>query len=203
MIADQIAHKRKTQSIVILPDHGAYKNRRDLTGTRHGRLVLQRRLGVDRYRNPIWECLCDCGTLLAVRLCNLRKGCTISCGCANKETQSQRLLIHGLTKTCEKEMGAYASAKRRCNSDAPEFVRCYKDRGIEFRFQSFEEFFAELGPKPGPRYSVDRIDNDGHYEPGNVRWATPKQQAANRRPRPRDWRGRFNSERLDPRKETR
>lgn len=65
----------------------------------------------------------------------------------------------------------------------------YGGRGIAFCFESFEQFFAELGPKPGPGYSVDRIDNEGHYEPGNVRWATRSEQRANQRPRRRKGQG--------------
>ena len=81
------------------------------------------------------------------------------------------------------EHNSFRGAKDRCtNPNGPEWEH-YGGRGIEFRFSSFEEFFAEVGPKPEPKraYSIDRIDKDGHYEPGNVRWATRKQQNANKR----------------------
>ncbi len=74
---------------------------------------------------------------------------------------------------------SYARAKRRCKEGAHHH-RAYAN--VEFRFKNFEEFFAELGPRPDG-CSVDRIDPLGHYEPGNVRWATVLQQAANRLPR--------------------
>jgi hypothetical protein len=70
-------------------------------------------------------------------------------------------------------------AKRRCKN-GKDFAN-YGGRGIEFRFTGFEQFYAELGPRPSPEHSLDRIDNDGHYEPGNVRWATQSQQQKNKR----------------------
>lgn len=76
---------------------------------------------------------------------------------------------------------AYWNAKTRCEDSANKSYKHYGGRGIEFRFTSIEQFIAELGAKPTPQHSVDRINNNGHYEPGNVRWATWKQQLANRR----------------------
>jgi|GEM_PF-1534704 len=75
------------------------------------------------------------------------------------------------------EHRAYSGAKARC---AKKELKRYGGRGIEFRFTSFEQFFAELGLRPSPKHSLDRIDNDGHYEPGNVRWATREEQARNK-----------------------
>jgi hypothetical protein len=82
---------------------------------------------------------------------------------------------------------AYRNAKHRCENRANVRYKHYGGRGIEFRFKSFDEFFTELGPRPTPKHSVDRFpNNDGHYEPGNVRWATPKEQRANQR-RIKEW----------------
>jgi len=85
---------------------------------------------------------------------------------------------HGMSHT--REWDSYCNAKRRCTNPNHEFWEDYGGRGIEFRFANFEEFFAELGPKP-EGLTLDRINNDGHYEKGNVRWATREQQRGNRR----------------------
>lgn len=91
----------------------------------------------------------------------------------------------GATKTTKSgksaEYQAYINAKSRCNNPKAVNYSYYGGRGIEFRFASFNEFFAELGQRPSPTHSVERINNDGHYESGNVRWATKKEQVENRR----------------------
>lgn len=89
-------------------------------------------------------------------------------------------LRHGMTGT--PEFGAWHNAKDRCTRRTHWQYASYGGRGIKFLFDSFEQFFAELGPRPSQHHSVDRKNNDGHYEPGNVRWATRCEQQANRRP---------------------
>jgi hypothetical protein len=145
----------------------------DLTGQRFGRLVAI------RYEMSKWTVVCDCGATKAVASGSLRNGETRSCGCLNREVLSCRSRTHGMSKT--REWAAYSAAKNRCqNPNADRFPE-YGARGIEFRFQDFDSFWAELGPRPSPKHSVDRIDVEGHYEPGNVRWATQKEQCLNRR----------------------
>jgi len=73
------------------------------------------------------------------------------------------------------------SALDRCRRSSSSDYYLYGARGIQFLFDSFEQFYAELGPRPSPKHSLDRVNNDGHYEPGNVRWATAKEQASNKR----------------------
>jgi len=79
------------------------------------------------------------------------------------------------------EYVAYANAKQRCTNANRKGYNLWGGRGIKFRFINFSQFFAELGPRTSPKHTVDRTNNDGHYEPGNVRWATRKQQIQNRR----------------------
>jgi len=76
---------------------------------------------------------------------------------------------------------AYSSAKNRCNNTRNKNYYCYGGRGIKFLFTSLEQWVSELGPRPTPKHSVDRRNNNGNYAPGNVRWATKKQQRKNKR----------------------
>lgn len=82
------------------------------------------------------------------------------------------------------EYASYSSARGRClNQNDTEHWKNYGGRGIKFLFTSFEDFILHLGFRPSPRHSLDRINNDGHYEPGNVRWATKREQRENQRKR--------------------
>jgi len=79
------------------------------------------------------------------------------------------------------EYHAYNSAKRRCKDSRREDFKNYGGRGIKFLFKSFQEFLAAIGKKPSRKHMLDRIDNDGHYKPGNVRWSTRSESMKNRR----------------------
>ena len=78
-----------------------------------------------------------------------------------------------------KEFNSFSAAKQRVNGQNPRGARWYQ--GVEFRFNCFYDFLEEIGPKPTPKHSLDRIDTAGHYEPGNVRWATVEEQNNNRK----------------------
>jgi hypothetical protein len=79
------------------------------------------------------------------------------------------------------EFVSYKGARNRCENKRSHNFMYYGGRGILFRFVSFAQFIEHLGPKPTPEHSLDRVNNGGHYEPGNVRWATKKEQINNRR----------------------
>lgn len=154
----------------------------NLEGQRFGRLIAVRFSGFSvRCQNFSWICRCDCGKECIVRACNLRSGHTRSCGCLSQENKRSLHRVHGMNGT--PEYIAWQKIIDRCGNPNNPFWNRYGGRGITM-FQpwrhSFEEFFKHIGRKPSPKHSIDRINNDGNYEPGNVRWATPLQQSRNR-----------------------
>lgn len=133
-----------------------------------------------RYANV----MCDCGTPKRVQVAALKNGTTKSCGCLRDETSwlnGKRAKTHGMCTT--PEYYAFHGAKDRCRNKHNARYSDWGGRGIEFRFESFEQFFDEVGTKPTPKHTLDRIDNNGHYEPGNVRWSTYLEQNRNQRPK--------------------
>jgi len=130
----------------------------------------------------VWLCICRCGKLTLVRYGNLQSGHTTSCGCQKKGNGGWKRHGHSAPSTGGRtpEYYSYASARQRCKNPNNHKYAIYGGRGIEFRFKSFEEFYTHLGPRPAGT-TLDRENTNGHYEPGNVRWATAKIQNYNRR----------------------
>jgi hypothetical protein len=128
----------------------------------------------------MWEFECACGNSTIARGSAVTTRNTKSCGCWNVEQRRRNghNKIHG--KSHSPEYQAYQSARKRCTVPSNPSYQVYRARGVQFLFDSFESFYAELGPRPSPKHSVDRIDTRGHYESGNVRWATLNQQGRNR-----------------------
>lgn len=147
----------------------------DISGQKFGRLTAVWPAG-RKNRAVIWFCVCDCGGMTHIRKADLCRGHNVGCGCRVAESQFKP--THGMTHTSE--WNSYSDAKNRCTNFKHHAWKDYGGRGIKFLFKSFEEFYTELGPRP-PKLQLDRINNNGHYEKGNVRWATVKQQANNRR----------------------
>jgi hypothetical protein len=151
-------------------------NALDLDGDRFGRVVRRDR---SRSGKSYWLCACDCGTTKVVAGQSLVRAKARSCGCLRRELQSARMTTHG--KSGSPEYRAYENAKTRCTNANVRSFADYGAKGVEFRFASFAEWYLELGPRPGAHFSVDRVDTTGHYESGNVRWATAIEQASNKR----------------------
>lgn len=167
-----------TDNSNTFPDKPTCPTFMDLEGRTFGRLTVLRYAG-PRGGGASWECKCLCGNISIVRRSPLIKGITVSCGCFASEVQRQWAVTHGMSYTAEYKI--YISAKSRCQNSRDKGFYKYGGRGIEFRFDSFDDFIACLGERPSLNHSVDRINNNGHYEPGNVRWATAKEQSRNTR----------------------
>ena len=121
---------------------------------------------------------CECGVEQDVRLSHLKSGASTSCGCYSRELNTK----HGLSES--PEYAIWVAMKQRCENESyPDFGN-YGGRGIAVCSEwsaSFAAFYRDVGPRPSPELSIDRIDNNGNYELGNVRWATRSQQQKNRR----------------------
>lgn len=151
----------------------------DLAGRTYGQLTVlgfAAKIGHFDY----WKCKCSCGNERDVRAYRLMTNRTKSCGCLRVDLLRDRVTKHGAYQ--QAEYGIYCAAKVRCTNPKHNSYKYYGERGIEFRFDSYESFLTEVGKRPTPKHSIDRIDVNGHYEIGNVRWATATEQMANRRP---------------------
>jgi hypothetical protein len=148
----------------------------DLVGKEFGRLTVVALAG-KRGANLYWQCQCRCGGQKTVRGTHLKRGAIKSCNCLRGNP------THGEGGNETREYRAWSDMRRRCRNPKRKDWPDYGGRGIKVcdRWQIYTNFLADMGRKPGPKYSLDRIDNDGNYEPSNCRWATTKEQYHNRR----------------------
>jgi hypothetical protein len=133
------------------------------------------------YYFGLWTCVCACGTRRLVRGDGLREGRSTNCGCVRREKLRKLATTHGMTGT--RAYYCWQDILQRCFNPRDAWYHCYGARGITVcdEWLSFENFYADMGDPPDG-LSIDRINNDGNYEPGNCRWATRAVQNANRRP---------------------
>ena len=164
----------------------------DLSGMRFGRLTVISRAPSSRYADQTvtrWKCKCDCGNEIAVQGCSLRTGHSKSCGCWQRDyrknipppnkTHGHRYQDKG---RCTREYSAWCNMIQRCENPNNTNFKDYGARGIMIdpALRTFEGFMKVLGPCPN-RFTLDRIDCNGNYSPGNVRWIDQASQKRNTR----------------------
>jgi hypothetical protein len=159
---------------------------RDLRGLRFGKLTVDHLSSTQR--GLWWACRCDCGSQSVVFAASLLSGNTTTCGCLKRDILLARNTTHGQSRTPEYQAWN-GIITRTENADRSDYAN-YGGRGIKMcaRWRhgedgksGFECFLADMGPRPSPGHSIDRIDVEGHYEAGNCRWATKREQMGNKR----------------------
>lgn len=157
------------------------KIKNNICGQRFGKLIAIEPTKQDNKRNTYWLCVCDCGNRIERRLNDLEHGYTVSCGCRRMEAP----IKHGKSDGGV-NYERWKAMKKRCTNPNDRYYNRYGGRGIrvckewEHDFNAYDTYICSLPHHNEPGYTIDRINNNGDYEPGNVRWATAKEQSTNK-----------------------
>jgi len=160
----------------------------DYTGQTVGRLTVVGPIKNEKNRT-FWKCECECGNETLVSPSNLRNAKVRSCGCLLRDFAKQNAYRHGSAKRGQihPEYRIYLNMVNRCYRVKDVKYHRYGGRGITVHpdwllkdGQGYKNFIEHIGRRPSDDHSIDRIDNDGNYEPGNVRWATRVKQSQNK-----------------------
>lgn len=156
-------------------------NKIDLSGQSFSRLTVLGERPERAGQKIMWNCLCNCGALVAVDGAALKRGNTTSCGCRRSEVSAAKVRSHGMSKTAT--YGVWLSIKRRCFDPNNRSYKDYGGRGITMCAQwinDFSVFLRDMGEKPTGTV-IDRADNSKGYDPNNCRWISQKENCRNKR----------------------
>lgn len=156
-----------------------FSTRSDMQGRRFARLTAVEFVET-RNRLAFWRFHCDCGAEKVINGSNVRSGKTTSCGCHHRKMAKTAKTTHGKSGTAEHSV--WSGMKQRCLNPNSTFYKRYGGRGIGIcdRWLDFQSFLLDMGPRPSPQHTIERLENDKGYAPGNCVWLVRKQQSQNR-----------------------